>query len=66
MPGMAQTTATPRYAIIEAPSVLGLKPTGVESLPEALLRHGLAERLGARRAGRSSPALRGRDATPRR
>jgi arginase len=40
-----------RYAILEAPSVLGLKPTGVERLPQTLLRHGLAERLGARHAG---------------
>jgi arginase len=39
-----------RFAIVEAPSVLGLKPTGVERLPQALLRHGVAERLGARRA----------------
>ncbi|WP_437816252.1 arginase family protein [Sorangium sp. So ce1078] len=41
-----------RYAIIEAPSVLGLKPTGVERLPEQLLGSGLAERLQARRAAR--------------
>lgn len=41
---------TRRYAIVEAPSILGLKPTGVEELPAALLSHGLAERLGARRA----------------
>lgn len=40
-----------RCAIIEAPSILGLKPSGVERLPAALLGHGLAERLGARRAG---------------
>jgi arginase len=40
------------YAIIEAPSILGLKPTGVDGLPGTLLRHGLADRLGARRAGR--------------
>jgi arginase len=40
------------YAIIEAPSILGLKPTGVEKLPEELLRHGLADRLEARRAVR--------------
>ncbi|HET6149630.1 MAG TPA: arginase family protein [Polyangia bacterium] len=40
------------YAIIEAPSVLGLKPTGVEKLAETLLGFGLAERIGARRAGR--------------
>ena len=41
-----------RYAIIEAPSILGLRPTGVENLPAALLRHGLAERLKARRGPR--------------
>ncbi|MGF1628480.1 MAG: arginase family protein [Kiloniellaceae bacterium] len=40
------------YAVIEAPSILGLKPTGVEKLPEALLGHGLAERLRARLAAR--------------
>jgi arginase len=39
------------YAIIEAPSDLGLRPTGVDKLPAELLRHGLAERLHARRAG---------------
>lgn len=44
-----------RYAIIEAPSVLGLRPTGVESLPDALLRAGLATRLRARRASRIEP-----------
>jgi arginase len=38
--------------IVEAPSVLGLFPGGVERLPEALLRAGLAERLDARRGGR--------------
>jgi arginase len=43
------------YAIIEAPSVLGLRPTGVETLPDALLGAGLATRLGARRAGRVQP-----------
>ena len=40
------------YAIIEAPSALGLRPGGVELLPEQLLRFGLAERLQARHAGR--------------
>jgi len=45
----------PRYAIVEAPSVLGLFPKGVERLPEALLGAGLADRLGARRAGRVEP-----------
>jgi arginase len=45
----------PAYAIVEAPSVLGLRPTGVEDLPEALLEAGLAERLSARRAARVDP-----------
>jgi arginase len=44
-----------RFAIVEAPSVLGLFPKGVETLPDALLGAGLAERLGARRAGRVEP-----------
>jgi arginase len=43
------------FAILEAPSVLGLFPKGVETLPEALLVAGLAERLGARHAGRIEP-----------
>ncbi len=47
--------ARPRYAIVEAPSVLGLFPKGVERLPEALLGAGLADRLSARRAGRVEP-----------
>lgn len=41
-----------RFAIIEAPSILGLFPKGVETLPDALLAAGLADRLAARRAGR--------------
>lgn len=45
----------PGIAIIEAPSILGLRPTGVERLPRALLEAGLAERLGARRAGEVRP-----------
>jgi arginase len=44
-----------RFAIVEAPSVLGLKPTGVERLPQRLLELGLAERIGARRAARLDP-----------
>jgi arginase len=44
-----------RYAIIEAPSILGLKPTGVDGLPSRLLRNGLADRLDARHAGRVEP-----------
>lgn len=46
---------TPRFAIIEAPSVLGLFPRGVETLPEALLAAGLRDRLAARHAGRVVP-----------
>ena len=44
-----------QFAVIEAPSILGLRPTGVESLPEALLRVGLGRRLAARHAGRVEP-----------
>jgi len=43
------------YAILEAPSVLGLFPRGVERLPEALLDAGLAGALGARHAGQVIP-----------
>jgi arginase len=43
------------FAIIEAPSVLGLFPRGVERLSDALLAAGLAERLQARHAGRVEP-----------
>ena len=45
----------PRIAVIEAPSILGLRPTGVETLPEALLQVGLLDRLHARHAGRVVP-----------
>ena len=44
-----------RFAIIEAPSPLGLWPSGVERAPEVLLQLGLARALGARRAGRVEP-----------
>jgi hypothetical protein len=43
------------FTIVEAPSVLGLFPRGVETLPDALLAVGLAERLGAGRTGRVEP-----------
>ena len=43
------------YAVIEAPSVLGRFPRGVEHLPDALLGAGLADALDARRAGRVEP-----------
>jgi len=42
-------------AVIEAPSILGLRPTGVETSPEALIRAGLIDRLTARHAGRVVP-----------
>jgi arginase len=45
-----------QVAVIEAPSILGLRPTGVETLPDALKRAGLIERLHARHAGRVEPA----------
>jgi arginase len=44
-----------RFVILEAPSVLGLFPNGVETLPDALLAAGLGERLGAQRGGRVEP-----------
>jgi arginase len=44
-----------RVAVIEAPSILGLRPTGVDTMPGALLKAGLLDRLGARHAGRLSP-----------
>jgi len=47
--------ARPSYAIIEAPSILGLKPTGTQNLASALLGYGLAERIGARRAACLQP-----------
>jgi arginase len=40
------------YAILEAPSTLGLATDGVGRLPDRLLELGLAERINARRAGR--------------
>jgi arginase len=43
------------YAVIEAPSILGLKPTGVDGLGRTLLEHGLADRVNARYAGRVEP-----------
>lgn len=39
-------------ATVHAPSILGLRPTGVEKLPEALERAGLSRRVGSRNAGR--------------
>ncbi len=44
-----------RFAVLEAPSVLGLMPTGVDGLSDTLLAAGLATRLRARHAGRIEP-----------
>ena len=46
----------PMYTIIAAPSILGLRSTGVEDLPEALKRAGLHEKLGAEYAGHIKPS----------
>ncbi len=44
-----------QVALIHAPSVLGLSPTGVERLPEALEAAGLGAGLNAEYAGRVEP-----------
>ena len=44
-----------QFAIIEAPSILGLRPTGVQQLPEALKAAGLMSELRAEYGGRVSP-----------
>jgi arginase len=54
--------STRRYAILEAPSTLGLATDGVEDSPSRLLELGLAERLRARSAGRL--AIPPKDPTP--
>lgn len=50
------------YAILEAPSTLGLATDGVERLPDQLLELDLAQRIRARRAGRL--AVPPKDPTP--
>lgn len=45
----------PHFAVIDAPSILGLKPNGVEHLPEALKAAGLLTGLHAEDAGRIEP-----------
>ena len=52
---MKDSAHTRRYALLEAPSTFGLRSAGVEQLPAALLRHGVAERLHARHHGRVMP-----------
>src|SRR5688500_2873097 len=44
---MGEVVRARPYRIIEAPSVLGLRPSGVERLPQRLLAEGLATRLQA-------------------
>ena len=46
----------PEYSVIDAPSVLGLRPTGVELLPKALREAGLLEQLNADYAGMVTPS----------
>lgn len=44
------------YSVIDAPSILGLRPTGVELLPKALREAGLLERLNAEYGGIVAPS----------
>jgi arginase len=44
------------FAVIDLPSSLGLRPSGVERLPSALRANGLVEGLGARDAGQVPPS----------
>ena len=44
------------YSVIAAPSILGLRPTGVELLPKALRAAGLLERLNAEYGGIVAPS----------
>ena len=45
----------PEFSVIDAPSILGLRPTGVELLPKALRAAGLLEQLKADYAGMVAP-----------
>ena len=45
-----------QFTIIDAPSILGLQPTGVQYLPEALKAAGLMSKLGAEYGGQVSPS----------
>jgi arginase len=44
-----------QFSVIDSPSILGLRPTGVECLPDALKAAGLMSRLNAEYAGHVSP-----------
>jgi arginase len=45
----------PKFSVIDAPSILGLRPTGVELLPKALRAAGLLQQLKADYAGMVAP-----------
>jgi arginase len=47
----------PPFAIIDAPSILGLRPSGVENLPDALKAAGLLKALNAQYLGRIQPLI---------
>jgi arginase len=47
----------PEFAIIDAPSILGLRPSGVENLPDALKAAGLLKALNAQYLGRIQPLI---------
>jgi arginase len=47
----------PRYVVIDAPSILGLRDTGVRYLPRALKKAGLMDRLNATFAGHVEPSM---------
>ena len=52
---MSEGTAMPHYTVIDAPSNLGLRPTGIETLPVALKSAGLVTKLSATYAGYVTP-----------
>jgi arginase len=52
---MSEVMTERRFVVLEAPSVLGLFPRGVEALPQAMLAAGLPARLGAAHGGRVEP-----------
>jgi arginase len=45
----------PRFYVIDAPSILGSKPSGVENLLQALKNTGLLEKMNAKSAGQITP-----------
>ena len=47
----------PRFALVHAPSILGLRPTGVEHSGKALEAAGLGTRLGAESGGSIQPPV---------